>query len=83
MPRSLCTHQEPITSIGLHVFGDTSANGKAEVVYAVVYQASGVTQGLLAAKDRLAKKNTSIPRLELVSAHMEANLVNNVKNALQ
>ena len=83
VPRSLCTHQEPITSIELHVFGDTSAKGTAAVVYAVVYQESGVTQGLLAAKARLAKKNTSIPRLELVSAHMAANLVNNVKNALQ
>ena len=66
----------------LHVFRDTSAKGTAAVVNVVVHQASGITQGLLAAKVRLAKKNMSIPRLELVSAHMAANLVSNVKNEL-
>ena len=42
-----------------------------------------MNQGLLAAKSRLAKKGLTIPRLELVSAHMAANLVENVKKALQ
>ena len=53
------------------------------MVYAVVHQASGVSRGLLAAKSRLAKKGLTIPRLELVSAHMAANLAENVKNALE
>ena len=54
-------------------------------MYAVVYQASGVNQGLLAAKSHLAKKGLTIPRLELVSAHMHVavNPVETVKNALE
>ena len=83
VPRSLCFFQEPIRAVDLHVFGDTSGKGTSAVVYAVIIQDSGISQGLLAAKARLAKKNMSIPRLELVSAHMAANLVANVKDALQ
>ena len=44
-------------------------------VYAVVQQESGVRQGLVAAKVRLAKQGLTIPRLELVSGHMAANLL--------
>ena len=83
VPRSLAAFQGTITAIDLHVFGDTSGVGTAAAVYAVVQQASSTNQGLLAAKSRLAKKGRTIPRLELVSAHMAANLVENVKNALQ
>ena len=83
VPRSLCPFQEPIREVDLHVFGDTSGKGTSAVVYAVVHQDSGSSQGLLAAKARLAKKNMSIPPLELISAHMAANLVANVKDALQ
>ena len=52
-------------------------------VYAVTYQPTGVSQGLVTAKSRLAKKGLTIPRLELMSGHMAANLVDNVKEALQ
>ena len=83
VPRSLAGFKETIEAIDLHAFGDTSGAGTAAAVYAAVHQASGVTQGLLAAKSRLAKKGLTIPRLELVSAHMAANLAENVKNALQ
>ena len=38
---------------------------------------------MIAAKSRLAKKNLTIPRLELVAAHMAANLVDNVRTALE
>ena len=40
-------------------------------------------QGLLAGKAGLAKKGLTIPRLELISAHMAANLVDNVRGALE
>lgn len=83
VPRSLATFKEPVKGIDLHVFGDTSGAGTAAVVYAVVYQESGTNQGLVAAKARLAKKGLTIPRLELVSAHMAANLVDNVRNSLK
>ena len=46
-------------------------------------QASGVTQGLIAAKYRLAKKSLMIPRLELMSGHMAVNLSTNVQAALE
>ena len=38
-------------------------------------QESDLHQGLLAAKALLAKKGPTMPRLELISAHMAANLV--------
>ena len=75
--------EELITSISLHSFGDACSQGVSTAVYAVTYQLTGVSQGLVTAKSRLAKKGLTIPRLELVSGHMAANLVNNVKEALQ
>ena len=67
----------------LHAFGDTSGFGISAVVYAVITQASGMSRGLVATKSRLAKKNLTIPRLELVAAHMAANLVENVRAAIE
>ena len=52
-------------------------------VYAEVCQPSGSTQGLVAAKSRLAKQGLTIPRLELVSAHIAANFVDNLRHALE
>ena len=68
----------------LHAFGDTSSGfGISAVAYAVITQASGMSRELVAAKSRLAKKNLTIPRLELVAAHMAANLVENVRAAIE
>ena len=50
--RSLVVYEEPIDTLELHSFGDESRRGVAALVYAVVKQASGVTQGLVAAKFR-------------------------------
>ena len=44
-------------------------------------QPSGVTAQLVAAKGRLAKRDLTIPRLELIGAHMASNLLANVKAA--
>ena len=82
-PRSLVQYQEPIDKIKLHAFGDASIHGLCAAVYAEVIQASCVTQGLIAAKSRLAKKSLTIPRLELVSGHMAVNLSTNVRAALE
>ena len=49
----------------------------------MITQASGVSKGLIAAKSRIAKKNLTIPRLELIAAHMAANLVDSVRTALK
>jgi hypothetical protein len=75
--RSLVKFQEEIESIELHAFADASGDGVSSTVYAIVRQPSGVSQGLVAARSRLAKQGLTIPRLELVSAHMAANLVSN------
>ena len=81
--RSLARFREPVEGVVLHAFGDTSSSGISSAVYAVIIQASGVSKGLIAAKSRLAKENLTIPRLELVAAHMVANLADNVRTALE
>ena len=50
---------------------------------AVVEDESRKSKGLLASKSRLSKRNTSVPRLELVSGHMGANLARNLTRALK
>ena len=40
-------------------------------------------QGLIASKSILSKKDITIPRLELIAAHMAANLATNIKAALK
>ena len=70
VPRCIGRFKEPINTIELHAFADASKDGVSTVLYAVVHQTSGTNQGLLSAKSRLSKKNLTIPRLELVAAHM-------------
>ena len=41
-----------------------------------------MVKGLLTSKSRMSKKNTSIPRLELVCGHMAANMAENLCTAL-
>ncbi|CAB3978871.1 Hypothetical predicted protein [Paramuricea clavata] len=82
VPRSLAKFQEDINSVTLHAFGDASTKGVSAAVYSVVNQPSGTTQTLVAAKSRLAKRNLTIPRLELTGAHMVVNLLANVRQAL-
>ncbi len=81
--RSLCRYKEEIESVDLHAFGDASNLGTSACVYVVVRQPSGISQGIIAAKSRLSKKDTTIPRLELVASHMAANLLENVKDSLE
>ena len=83
VPRPIVKRREPVLNVELHVFGDASTQGVGAAVYSVVRQRSGNTQQLVAAKSRLAKEGLTIPRLELISAHMATNLVKNVQNALQ
>ena len=82
VPRSITRHQEEVEAVELHAFSDASIKRVGVAVYSVVHQPSGTTQQLVAAKGRLAKKNLTIPRLELVGAHMATNLLINVRNAL-
>lgn len=82
VPRAIVQHREPVDELELHAFGDASREGVGAAVYAVARQRTGTTQRLVAAKSRLAKQGLTIPRLELISAHMATNLVTNVLNAL-
>ena len=81
VPRAIAPYQ-PISSLILHSFGDASAKGVTAAVYTVVHKDQGVTQQLVCAKSRLAKKNLTIPRLELVTGHMAMNLIANIQAAL-
>ena len=82
VPRPIASYQEEIQAVELHSFGDASEQGVGAAVYAVVRQPSGNTQRLVVAKSRLAKQGLTIPRLELIAAHMATNLLINVRNAL-
>ena len=64
-------------------FGDAGSKDNLAAVYAVTHIPSGITQGLVASKSRLANKCLTTLRLELVAGHMATNLVDNVKEALQ
>ena len=80
--RSIPLKQESVTMVDLHVFGDASVLGCCAAAYVVVYQPSSVNQGLIASKSRLSKRGMTIPRLELIAAHMATNLAANIKEAL-
>lgn len=82
IPRSIPLQKEAVTSVDIHTFDDASSQGVCAAVYAVIRQPNHTTQGLIASKARLAKKNLTIPQLELVSTQMSCNLAANVKNAL-
>ena len=47
-----------------------------------IYQPNKISQGLITSKSRLAKRNLTIPRLELIAVQMFANLSQNIKSAL-
>ena len=83
VPRSLAFSREEICAIDLHGFGDASGQGTCAAVYAHVIQPSVSSQGLITSKSRLSKKGVTIPRLELISGHMTANLLENIKEALK
>lgn len=82
VPRPVTNYREPVLNLELHAFGDASTQGVGAAVYAVIRQSSGTTQRLVAARGRLAKQGLTVPRLELISAHMATNLVVNLQNTL-
>ena len=83
MPRSIPGGVNDLTGVHLHVFADASKTACSAVVIAVIEHSSGVVKGLLTSKSRISKRNTTIPRLELISGHMAANIAKNINTALQ
>ena len=71
-----------IEGIQLHLFADASNLACCAATVAVVEHKSGTVKGLLTSKSRISKKNTTIPRLELVSGQMAANMARNLYHAL-
>ena len=71
--KSTRMNQVAIEFIKLHVFCDACINGTCSVVYAVIYQEGTEFQGSIASKARLSRRGLTIPRLELLGAHMAKN----------
>ena len=82
-PRSPVQYCEPNDSIKLPAFGDASNHGVCAVVYPVVAEVPGVTQGLNAAKYCLIWKSLTISCWELVLGPIAVNLSTNVRAALE
>ena len=72
IPRSISI-RKTIANIDIHLFSDVSINGVCT---------KKISHGLITSKSRLAKRNLTIPRLELIATQMSANLSQNIKNAL-
>ena len=68
-------------SVRIHQFAD--ASNFAIVTIAVVEQGTDKVKGLLVSKSRIAMRNTSLPRLELIGGQMTANMAKNVCYALR
>ena len=83
VPRVFSQQRKKIEVIDFHGFIDASTIGATAALYAVICQLSGTSQGLEGAKSRLAKKNLTLPRLELVAMHMAPNLCKNIKDSLE
>ena len=81
VPRSVV--KAKVVKMELHGFSDASKSAISAAVYIVVFYSSAeVSQHLLVSKSRIAP-NKSIPRLELVGAHMLCRLVNHVRKTLE
>ena len=78
-----CVSMKTVKDIQLHGFGDASKDGCCVTIYVVASDGVETTQGLLSSKVRVAKKNLTIPRLELISGHMVANMLDNTRNILK
>ena len=70
MPRAIPREIGVIVELIVHGFADASLLGCCAVICAVVNQTGVISQGFLISKTRLAKRDLTISRLELVSCHM-------------
>ena len=64
VPRSLIQECRKVKSVRIHQFADASNLACSTVTIAVVEQGTDKVKGLLTSKSRIAKRNTSLPRLE-------------------
>ena len=85
VPRCVYTSPtEDVLDCSLHGFGDASQKSYCAVIYFVYRTNVGVYVQILTSKARVAPlKPTSIPRLELMSARLLAQVMKSVKDALE
>ena len=87
LPESISVHRcislKAVKDTQLHGFGDASKDGCCVAIYVVASDRVETTQGLLTSKARVTKKNLNIPRFELISGHMVANMLENTRNILK
>ena len=82
IPRSVNKNIRRLKAVHLHVFADASTLACCSAAITVVEGTAGVVKALLASKSRISKRDTSIPRRELIGGHMAANMARNLCNAL-
>ena len=80
IPRSVASGK--IIEVELHGFSDASKLAVCACIYVVVNNQNLKTSNLLVAKARIAPKDFSIPRLELVAAHTLSKLMSHVRKTL-
>ena len=82
-----CLYNDPLENVSeyqIHGFGDASSKAYCAVVYLVCRTEGRLYARLIASKSRVAPlKTLTIPRLELMSGRLLAQLVHTVKTALQ
>ena len=82
VPRSVVNTD--VTNIVLYGFSDASKLAVSAAIYALVFhKVVPVCQNLLVAKSRIAPRELSIPRLELIAKHTLSKLMNHVTKVLQ
>ena len=80
IPRSVVSGR--IIEVELHGFSDASKLAICACIYAAISHQNSKTSNLLVAKARIAPRDFSIPRLELVAAHTLSKLMNHVRKTL-
>ena len=70
-------------AVHIHQFSYAIEIACSTVSIAVIDDDTDKVMGLLTSKCRIAKRNTSIPRLELIGSHMSANMISNLCQALK
>ena len=81
--KSLIKDCKKVKAVHIHQFSDASEIACSTVSIAVIDRDTDKVMGLLTSKCRIAKRNTSMPRLELIGGHMSANMISNLRRALK
>ena len=81
IPRSVAYGKD--SDIIIHGFSDASKSAVSVAVYVTTFDEEAVPgQHLLVAKSRIAPKDTTIPRLELIGAHMLSRMLDHAMKTL-